>query len=350
MPRYRGSYSMPSCSEYAFETDVSRIDIAFAAIFFIATFVLLWVASSRIGRCKKQGQRVAGATLLLISILFAWFTHIVRLIYIPIVECDIFNYQNIYQAPLLSSWLVGISEYLLLAAILTSLTHKLQKDFGLIQPAILKTQKFWAVLMILVLLTALGLNTAYNHYLYNDVYGSYYSDDPYLLVSPMRGVLTTYYVIAAAGMILAAATIGKTLSQAPGGLRSKALTMSTTILLAAALGLTLTNMGSYIDNTYMMLNKVVSYGSSAYKSYVARIEAANFLGSFFYCLAFWAAVQVGSYSVNPASAPPAYAPPPPQQPMVFTTGNEGYQSGYSRDMGAAGAAEQGYGRNPEYVR
>ncbi|RDW89806.1 uncharacterized protein DSM5745_01581 [Aspergillus mulundensis] len=350
MARYRSGYSLPSCSEYAFETDASRIDIAFAAIFFIATFVLLFVGSSRIGRAKKQGLHVAGAALLMISIVFAWFAYIIRLVYIPLEECDIFRYDRLYQAPLLASWLASLAEYLLLAAILTSLTHKLQKDLGLMQPALLKSQKLWAVLVILVLLAALSLSTAYNHYIYNDVSGSYYSASPELLLMPMRGLWTTYYVLAAAGMVLAAGTMGKTLSQAPGGLRSTALTTSTTALLLSALGLTLTNMGSYVDNMFMYVNSRLYYGSPAYKTYVAKNEAASFLESFFYCVAFWAAVYVGAYRV--ASGPPAYAPPPPQQPMVFTTGNEGVQSGYSRAIAEEGGLEQGhgYGRNPDYVR
>lgn len=67
--RYGG---LPSCSEYAFQMDAPRIDIAFAALYFIVTLVLLIFASVRIRRSKKQGQNVAGAGFLKLSIIFAW--------------------------------------------------------------------------------------------------------------------------------------------------------------------------------------------------------------------------------------------------------------------------------------
>ncbi|KAL4743363.1 hypothetical protein BDV11DRAFT_123456 [Aspergillus similis] len=342
--RYSG---LPSCSEYAFEMDASRIDVAFAALYFIVTLVLLILASLRIGRSKKQGQRVAGAVFLMLSIIFAWFAYIVRIIYITLTECDVFSYRNAYQAPVLISWLSGVSEYLLIAAILTSITRKLQTDFGLVQPAILTAQKTWAVLISLVLIAGLCITTAWYHYYYGDMY----SFGPYMdLRKPQRGLWTTYYSVAAAGMLLAAATLGKTLSQAPGGLRSRGTTVSIILLVIGALGLTLTNLGSYVQNAYTYNGRSLFYGSSEYKEYVAKYESASFLASFFYCLAFYAAVRMASQRVNAAGMASAYAPPPPppQPPMTFTTGNEGYNSGstYYHNLGQ----EQGYGRSPEYVR
>ncbi|KAL4999145.1 hypothetical protein BDV10DRAFT_165344 [Aspergillus recurvatus] len=349
----RGGYSryngLPSCSEYAFEADSPRIDIAFAALYFIVTLVLLILASRRIGRSRKQGQRVAGAVLLMTSIIFAMCSYIVSIVYISITECAIFSYRNTYQAAVLMLWLSGVSEYLLLAAILTSVTRSMQNDFGLVQPSVLTAQKAWAVLVGLVLTALLSVNTAWYHYYYND---SYYSLAD--VARPQRGLRTTYYVIAAAGMLLASATLGKTLSQAPGGLRSRGITISVILLIVGALGLTLTNMGNYVQNAFMYAGRSFYYGSSEYKEYLARYEAASFLISLFYCLAFYAAVRVASQRVNAASMTSAYAPPPPppQPPMVFTTGNEGYHSGpaYHHSLGMGQGQDQGYARNPEYVR
>ncbi|KAL4884586.1 hypothetical protein BJY04DRAFT_215049 [Aspergillus karnatakaensis] len=296
---YFSSGSTPSCSEYAFETDASRIDIAFAAIFFLATLALLFVVCSRIGQLKKQGQRVAGSVMLVTSILFAWFAYTIVLIYRPLEECDIFSYENIYQAPVLTSWLFNVSSYLLFVAILTSISNKLQKDFNHVQPVITKIQKYWAVLIGLVLIPTLSVMTAYNHYSYNDVRGSALSDSPYILIPAMRGLWTTFYVVCAAGMLLAAASIGKTLAQAPAESRTRSILINTTILHLAAVGMTLTLMGDYVDTSFMYMNRVIYYGTSAYNSYIAKTEAASFLGSFFYCLAFYAAVQVASLHAEP---------------------------------------------------
>ncbi|KAL4811927.1 hypothetical protein BDW67DRAFT_170960 [Aspergillus spinulosporus] len=332
---------------YAFEMDAPRIDVAFAALYFIVTLVLLILTSLRISRSKKQGQRVAGAVFLMLSIIFAWFGYIVSIIYTTLTEYDIYNYSHIFQAAVLDLWLQGVSEYLLLAAILTSITHKLQTDFGLVQPAILTAPKAWAVLIGLVLVAVLSISTAWYHYYYADIY----SFGPYMdLVEPQRGVRTTYHCVAAAGMLLASATLGKTFSQAPGGLRSRGTIVSIPLLVIGALGLTLTNLGNYVQNAFTYYGRSFSYGSSEYKEYVAKYEAASFLGSFFYCMAFYAAVRVASQRVNAAGMTSAYAPPPPppQPPMTFTTGNEGFNSGpaYYHNLGQ----EQGYARNPEYVR
>ncbi|KAL4971252.1 hypothetical protein BDW66DRAFT_146458 [Aspergillus desertorum] len=349
----RGGYSrfdgLPSCSKYAFETDGPRIDIAFAALYFIVTVVLLVLASQHISRGRKQGQPVAGAVLLMVSVIFAIFSYLVNIVYISISECDIFSYRNTYQAPLLTLWLSGVSEYLLLAAILTCVTRKVQKDFGLVQPAVLTAQTVWAVLVGLVLTAVLCINTAWYHYYYN---GSYHSSPVTDLAKPQRGLRTTYYVIAAAGMLLASATLAKALSQAPGGLRSRSITVSVVVLVIGALGFTLTNMGNYVQNAFMYGGRSFYYGSSEYKEYLARYEAASFLSSLFYCLAFYAAIRVASQRVNATSMTPAYVPPPPQPPMVFTTGTEGYHSGpaYHHSLGQGQGQDQGYGRNPEYVR
>ncbi|KAL6236840.1 hypothetical protein BDW75DRAFT_229225 [Aspergillus navahoensis] len=352
--RYSG---LPSCSEYAFERQAPRIDIAFAAFYFIVTLVLLILASRRIGRSRRQGQPVAGAVWLMLSIIFALWTHnssyIVDIVYISISECDIFSYSNTYQASVLMLWLSGISEYLLLAAILTSITRKLQNDFRLVQPFVLTAQAAWAVLVGLVLVAVLGVNTAWLHYYYND---SSFSSTIADLTEPQRGLRTTYYVIAAAGMLIASATLGKTLSQAPRGVRSRGVTISVIVLVVGALGLTLTNMGNYVQNAFMYIGQSFYYDSSEYKEYLARYEAASFLTSLFYCLALYAAIRVASQRVNAASVMSASAhpppPPPPQPPMTFTTGNEGYHSGpaYHHSLGLGQGRDQGYGRNSEYVR
>ncbi|KAL4746557.1 hypothetical protein BDW72DRAFT_33745 [Aspergillus terricola var. indicus] len=342
--RYGG---LPSCSEYAFEMDAPRIDVAFAALYFIVTLVLWILASLRISRSKKRGQHVAGAVFLMLSIVFAWSAHIVMIIYTTLTQCDIYDYSHVYQAAVLIAWLSSFSRYLLLAAILISITRKLQTDFGLVQPAILNAQKVLAVLIGLLVTTALCIHTAWNHYYYKD----FYSFDSFEnLFQAQRGVWTAYYSIAAAGMLLASATLGKTLSQAPGGLRSRGTTVSIILLVIGALGMTLTHLGNYVQNAYIYNGRSFYSGSSEYKEYVAKTEAANFLASFFYCLAFYAAVRVGSQHANAPAMTSAYAPPapPPQPPMTFTTGNEGYNSAppYYQSMGQ----EQGYGRNPEYVR
>lgn len=343
--RYGG---LPSCSAYAFQMDAPRIDIAFAALYFIVTLVLLIFASVRIRRSKKQGQHVAGAGFLNLSIIFAWFAYIVTIVYTVLTECDVYSYRHLYHASVLELWLRAVSEYLFLAAILIYLTRKLQTDFGLVQPAILTAQKIWAVLIGLVLIVVLSISTASYHYLYKDSY----SYDTYIdLAEPQRAVRLTYHCIAAAGMLLASATLGKTLSQAPGGLRSRGITVSIILLVIGALGLTLTNLGNYVQNAFTYSERSMLYESSEYKEYLAKYEAASFLSSLFYCMAFYAAVRVASQRVNAADTMSAYAPPPPppQPPMTFMTGNEGYHNSgpaYYHNLGQ----EQGYGRNPEYVR
>lgn len=62
------SSSSISCSSTAFSDEQSRVEIAFAALWFVVAVVLFFVATKRFGLRKKQGSPVVGSVFLGFSI------------------------------------------------------------------------------------------------------------------------------------------------------------------------------------------------------------------------------------------------------------------------------------------
>ncbi|KAL4794197.1 hypothetical protein BDV19DRAFT_365385, partial [Aspergillus venezuelensis] len=260
---YGGGGSI-SCSDYAFETKSSRIDIAFTALYFVVSLVLLIIATRRFGISKKQGQPVAGAFLLGTSIFLAMLYYLDSIIYIIIGQCGSVGVDDYFPAIIISQWLYSLFRWTLIAAIMTLICHKLMKDFSRVEQLVLTIQKVWVGFLGLLVITALGLGTAMNVYVYSDDY--YGRDKIGNLSSPMRGIQTTNLVLSAAGILLASATMAKSLSHA-GSRRSKVrraffhsqtqdtmlnypskqnITTWVSVLIIAALGTTLTELGGYI--------------------------------------------------------------------------------------------------------
>ena len=185
----------------------------------------------------------------------------------------------------------------------------------------------------------------------------------------MRGVQTTNLVLSAAGILLASATMAKSLSHA-GSLRSKVrrafifanpgyhansfnlqkqnIITWVAILIIAALGTTLTELGGYIETSFTYWDAVFTTESELQEYYDKR-HAVYFLTAFFYSLAFYAALRVASHQVVPghptrvmANSPPEYAPQPTAAmneyhapvDQRFSTGNQsqGYFQSQTRDQ------------------
>ncbi|KAL4963576.1 uncharacterized protein BDV14DRAFT_176453 [Aspergillus stella-maris] len=361
-----GGGSSISCSDYAFETKSSRIDIAFTALYFVVSLVLFIIATRRFGISKKQGQPVAGAFLLGTSICLAMLYYLDSIIYIVIGQCGSVGVDDYFPAIIISQWLYWLSKWTMIAVIMTSICHKLMKDFSRAEQLVLTLQKVWVGFLGLLVITVLGLSTATNVYFYSD---DYYGRDKISDLSlPMRGIQTTHLVLSAAGILLASATMAKSLSHA-GSLRSKVrraffhsrpqdtmlihppkqnITIWVSILIIAALGTTLTELGGYIETSFTYWDAVFTTASDQQEYYDKR-HAVYFLTAFFYSLAFYAALRVASHQVVPghptrviANSPPEYAPQPTAAmneyhapvDQRFSTGNQnqGYFQNQIRDQ------------------
>ncbi|KAL4950962.1 hypothetical protein BDW69DRAFT_46427 [Aspergillus filifer] len=338
---YGGGGSI-SCSDYAFETKFSRIEVAFAALYFVVSLVLFIIATRRFGISKKQGQPVAGAFLLGTSIFLAMLYYLDSIIYLVIGECSSVGIDDYFPAIIISQWLYGLFRWTLIAAIMTSICQKLMKDFSRVEQLILTLQKVWVGFLGLLVITALGLVTAVDVYIYSDTsYDPYKADD---LASPTRGIRMTNLVLSAAGILLASATMVKSLSHA-GSLRSKNITTWVSVLIIAALGTTLTELGGYVGINFTYDFSIMS----DLDDYYGRWYAVYFLTAFFYSLAFYAALRVASHQAVPgqptrviANSPPEYAPQPTavvneyHAPVDqrFSTGNQtqGYFQNQIRDQ------------------
>ncbi|KAL4946847.1 hypothetical protein BDV06DRAFT_882 [Aspergillus oleicola] len=335
---YGGGSSL-SCSSYAFETKSARIDIAFTALYFVVSLVLFIIATRRFGISKKQGQPVAGAFLLGLSIFLALLYYLDSIIYIVIGECGSVDVADYFPAIIISSWLYGLFRYTLIAVIMTSICRKLQKDFSRVEQLVLTLQNMWVGLLGLIVVAALGLGTAINVYVYSDTsYDPYKADE---LALPMRGVQMTNLVLSVAGILLASATMVKSLSHA-GSLRSKNITTWVAVLVIAALGTTLTELGQYTETNFTYANRVFRTESDIQTFYDKR-HAVYFLTSFFYSLAFYAALRVAGYQIVPghptrviSNSPAEFAPQPTQAmneyhapaDQRFSTGNQNQGYGY----------------------
>ncbi|KAL4806740.1 hypothetical protein BDV18DRAFT_138133 [Aspergillus unguis] len=301
MARYSygyGYYGDASCSEYAFQETGTRVDLAFAALYFLVSLGLFLVATAAFSRARRHLGRVSGSLWLTLSVFLAMGGHLTNIIYITLRECVITAPWNLWTAALAGNWLFAASQYILVAVIMTTLCSKVQRDTSSSVMLASIVNKVWVAVLGALIIAAMSIGTVQAHYT-NSTDTRF--DIVYELYNPSRGVWTTYYALAVAGILLAVATMGKTLGGA-----SNALKMWVLVLSVCALGHTVTNLGIYIENTYAV-KTIESYGE--YKKYERGNEAANFLSSFFYSVAFFAAVKIASHRGVAKNQPVAeYAP------------------------------------------
>ncbi|KAL4934065.1 uncharacterized protein BDV17DRAFT_248262 [Aspergillus undulatus] len=314
---YGGGGSSVSCSSSAFSLERERIQIAFHALYFIVSLVLLVVARRRINLNKKQGQPIVAAFTLSLSILLAMLYYLDSIVYIVIGQCGSVGIFEYYPAIIVANWLYMLSEYILVAVILTSICRKLQNDFGRVEQLILTLQTAWAGILGVFVVTSLSISTAMTVYSWSDeLYDSAKRRD---LALPLRGIRTTYLVLSVVGILLASATMAKSLFHAPVSLRSKNITIWVVSLIGCALGLTLTEMGGYVDFNFIYDPYAISSDADA-QSWLDKQHALFFLASFFLAATFYAALKVAAYRVLPthtatvisqAGPSPAYPSHPP---------------------------------------
>ncbi|KAL2862413.1 uncharacterized protein BJX67DRAFT_297383 [Aspergillus lucknowensis] len=296
--------SGPSCSDDAFETEQSRVYIAFYALFFVAFAILFIVGSSRANRSKQRGRPLVAWSWLALSLLCGLGAQLAAIIDLTLGECDIASQSDLLPALIIWDWLDILSKLILNAVILTSLTKKLQQHFASTPSSVLRLQAAYAVLLVLIALAALGIETA--------VYVAIYSDDAYdpeladKLFDPQRGVWTTYMTVSVFGLLIASSTMGKILSQGtqhsgPRNLKSWAIA-----LLVAALGYNTATLGGYVTRAFA---DPEDYATSKADYLAKSAEAVYFLTNFFYAVAVYAAVAVGGPGVYTPGVAPAYVAP-----------------------------------------
>ncbi|KAL5339833.1 hypothetical protein BJX70DRAFT_397302 [Aspergillus crustosus] len=281
-----GSSSDISCDSDAFSSDASRIDIAFHSLFALVSLILYTLAHRRFKRGKRDGFPVKGRHLLVLSILFALFYHIITIVVIAMAECSPSSYSDSWPATVAGTWLREISMYIIIFVLLVTISKKFYTQFGTVQTQPLTIQTAWAVLVAILLAAGLAIETvAFDAANNADSYSDY--DLLEKLFNPQRGVWTTYAVVSVVGVLIAAATVSGALRGAQGSLNAKSLTRWTYTLILAALGSTLTSLGTYVDRAFSTAGSLSELQDKAH--------ATLFILSFFYLLAFYAAVQVLAY-------------------------------------------------------
>ncbi|KAL3448107.1 hypothetical protein BJX65DRAFT_275883 [Aspergillus insuetus] len=345
-PRRGGGYgggggSSVSCSDSAFDWEGSRVYIAFYALFFLVALALSIIGSSKCKRAKQNGRRLLAWGWLYTSIIFALFSYIVSIILQVLSECAISYSDEIYPGFIVNNWLAEISLFILNAVILISFSKKLHTEFGQGSANVLGVQKGYVVLLFILVATGLALDTAITVLDYSSLSDREKAFD---LVEPRKGIWTTYYTLSVLGILIASATIIKSVFGGAGFSRPKKLTGWVSTLLIGALGFNLTNLGGYVNVNF---KNTAALSTSELIALQRSAQAVYFLISFFYFVAFYAALEVGAYGAHIQTAPvnPTYAVPgvaqqghnshyPQQHQQHHDSGfNSGYHSGFSSNPG-----------------
>ncbi|KAJ0417324.1 hypothetical protein BJY00DRAFT_210569 [Aspergillus carlsbadensis] len=332
-PRRGGGYggsgsSGVSCSDSAFGWEGARVYVAFYALFFLVALVLSIIGSSKCKRAKKNGRRLVAWGWLYTSIMFALCSYIVSIVLLVLSECSISYTDEIYPGYIVNNWLSEISLFILNAVILIALSKKLHTEFGQGPASILGVQKGYVVLLFVLVTAGLSLDTAYTVFGYSSLSDRLKAFD---LVEPRKGIWTTYYTLSVLGILIASATIIKSVFGAAGFSRPKKLTSWVSALLIGALGFNITNLGGYINVAFKSTSALSTSDLIALQR---SQQAVYFLVSFFYFLAFYAALEVGGHGAQTPTANPAYAVPGvaqshnPVYPQHHQHGDSGFNSGY----------------------
>ncbi|KAL3491125.1 hypothetical protein BJX62DRAFT_237543 [Aspergillus germanicus] len=354
-PRRGGGYggggsSSVSCSDSAFDWEGSRVYIAFYALFFLVALTLSIIGSSKCKRAKQNGRRLLAWGWLYTSIIFALFSYIISIILQVLSECAISYSDEIYPGYIVNNWLFEISLFILNAVILISISKKLHTEFGQGSANVLGVQKGYVVVLFILVVTGLALDTAITVL---DFSSGSDREKAFDLVEPRKGIWTTYHTLSVLGILIASATIFKSVFGGAGFSRPKKLTGWVSTLLIGALGFNLTSLGGYVNANFKNISDL---STSELIALQRSAQAVYFLISFFYFVAFYAALEVGVYGahIQPAPANPAYAVPgvaqhgpnpvyPQHQQQGF---NSGYHSGFSSNPGPQySGQETGYQNN-----
>ncbi|KAL3462396.1 hypothetical protein BJX64DRAFT_259046 [Aspergillus heterothallicus] len=320
--------SSVSCSDSAFGTEGARVYIAFHALFTAAALTLSIVGSSKGKRAKAGGRPIVALGWLSFSIILALFSYVISIIVLVLSQCEISYTDDTYPAYIVGTWLATLSQFIVNAVILISISRKLHTEFGQGPPAILGVQKGYAALLFVLAIAGLALYTASLVAIF-DRSDSSLSED---LVEPQKGIWTTYYTLSVVGILLAAATITKSVFGGSGFSRPRKLSGWVSTLLIAALGFNVTNLASYV---YITFNDTTSISYSEALRIQQSSQAMYFIISFFYFLAFYAALEVGAYGTQPVTTNPAYTVPIAQHNPVYPQQhhdsgfNSGYNSGFT---------------------
>ncbi|KAL2816467.1 hypothetical protein BJX63DRAFT_387393 [Aspergillus granulosus] len=326
-----GSSSI-SCSDYAFDSENSRVSIAFQALFFVVALALTIIGSRKAKRAKQIGRPLVAWGWLSFSIIFSLVSQIIAIVLAVLRECAVFYSDDIFPGWIVSSWVSVFSTFILNAVILISFSKKLHTEFGKGSATILGVQKGYVIILLVLALTCLALYTAssvaaYTADYYSDRYETLYAD----LVDPQKGIWTTYYTLSVLGILIASATIIKSIFGGSGYSHPGKLTGWVSALLIGALGFNVVDLANYV---YITFQDTTFLTTSEAEEIEKRSLVTYFLTSFFYFVAFYAALQVGAYGAQTVVANPAYTVPVSQHNPVYPQQhdyrfNSGYNSGFT---------------------
>ncbi|KAI9044815.1 uncharacterized protein KD926_010987 [Aspergillus affinis] len=308
-----GGYSSGSssqCSDYgAFAATISRIYIAFHALFFLVFIAAFFVTVAKHKRTKRIAKLPLLWLSLFFSIVFAILATALNIIFNTLSECGILIRYELYRANIAIEWLETLATFLVIVAIMFPISQRLHQGNkgmgGLVLMVHSATLGLFAILMIVSLSISTRVMDAASSSRIR--YGL--SSNISKLAAHQRRIWVAYYAIGVICMLVSAGTMLFALVRNPiyrrGSLRIKII-----FLILSSLAMTLLSLAAYVHNAYGTYS---SYGSIGYlqRSY----EAQLFLKYFFYTCAFLSALMVGSAADLCGNYPPRYDRPPPAQPI-----------------------------------
>ncbi|KAK1148838.1 hypothetical protein N8T08_008723 [Aspergillus melleus] len=307
-----GGYSSGSssqCSDYgAFAATISRIYIAFHALFFLVFIAVLFVTVAK----HKRTKRVARVPLLWLplffSIIFAILATMLNIIFSTLSECGILIGNEPYRANIAITWLDTLATFLVIVAIMIPISRRLHHGNKGMGRLVLMVHSATLGLFAVLLIVSLSISTR--------VMDAYYSSNRYGLsygiadlVVHQRRIWVAYHVFGVICMLVAAGTMLFALVRNPN-FRRGPLRIKIILLILSSLAMPLLGLAGYVHNSYGTYS---SYGSIKYleRSY----EAQLFLKYFFYTCAFLSTVMVGSTADLYGNHAPRFDRQPPAQQM-----------------------------------
>ncbi|KAA8641476.1 uncharacterized protein ATNIH1004_001941 [Aspergillus tanneri] len=289
------SSSASHCSTSAFETTISRVYIAFHALFFLV-FVGVFYYSTVV---RKRKQRTVRAPILWISLLrLDYFRSPVRplfssgfhhdidsasvtalnIIFLSLSECKVFRNGEFSRANIATEWLQALADFLLFLAIMFPISQRLHHGNRTMNKVILIVHSASLSVLAALLVVALSISTK----VIDDIYGHRRRrmSSSYNLDEDSRNLWVAYYVFGVVVcMLIAAVTM----------LSALTLFVGIPCLVVSSLALTLLQLAGYVQMAFG------SWSSYALERHLEQsYEAQLFLRYFFYVCTFLGVLVVGN--------------------------------------------------------
>ncbi|KAA8641289.1 hypothetical protein EYZ11_002429 [Aspergillus tanneri] len=280
------SSSASHCSTSAFETTISRVYIAFHALFFLV-FVGVFYYSTVV---RKRKQRTVRAPILWISlyvsITFAVLVTALNIIFLSLSECKVFRNGEFSRANIATEWLQALADFLLFLAIMFPISQRLHHGNRTMNKVILIVHSASLSVLAALLVVALSISTK----VIDDIYGHRRRrmSSSYNLDEDSRNLWVAYYVFGVVCMLIAAVTMLSALVRNLG-YRRGTLFVGIPCLVVSSLALTLLQLAGYVQMAFG------SWSSYALERHLEQsYEAQLFLRYFFYVCTFLGVLVVGN--------------------------------------------------------